>query len=282
MAAMQKKRGLGKGLGALLSASPAVLAGQAIQVPISKIRPNRFQPRTHFSGEDLEALTESVRREGVLMPVLLRPHSDGYELIAGERRWRAAQAAGLQEIPAVVREVDDLQALELAIVENEQRDDLTAIESARAYRRMMDEFGCTQQQVAERIGKSRVQVSNIMRLLQLPEKVQAMIESGDISMGQARPLIGLPPERAERLAAECVAHGWSARQMEAHARKKTARDTVPGRRQPDPDVAALEAELSRLLGMPVSIKWRARSGGELRIRFTRPEELDGVLARLRR
>jgi len=276
-----KKRGLGKGLEALLADTPSPeLMSQALQIPISRIQPNRFQPRTRFDNEVLVALTESIRRDGVLMPVLLRPLGDGYELIAGERRWRAAQAAGLLEIPAIIRDVDDLQALELAIVENEQRDDLSAIESARAYQRMMDEFGCTQQQVAERIGISRVQVSNLTRLLQLPEKVQKLIENRELSMGQARPLVGLPAARAEMLAAECVAHGWSARQMEQHAKKNMQRSkkAMPV----DADIAALQDELTRKLGLPVELKCRKNGSGELRIRYTRPEELDGVLSRLRR
>lgn len=281
-----KKRGLGRGLEALLAdqSAPELMA-QASQLPISKIQPNRYQPRTHFDAAVLGALTESIRRDGVLMPILTRPLGDGYELIAGERRWRAAQAAGLLEIPAIVRDVDDLQALELAIVENEQRDDLTAIESARAYQRMMDEFGCTQQQVAERIGVSRVQVSNLTRLLQLSGKVQKLIENRELSMGQARPLIGLPQARAEKLAVECIAHGWSARQMEQHA-KKAVRSTTTGRSGKatpvDADIAALQDELTRKLGLPVELKCKKNGSGELRIRYTRPEELDGVLSRLRR
>jgi len=279
-----KKRGLGKGLGALLSDVPAPeLMAQASTIPISKIKPNRYQPRTRFADEELKSLTESVRRDGVLMPILLRPHGDGFELIAGERRWRAAQAASLLEIPAIVRDVDDLQALELAIIENEQRDDLTAIESARGYQRMMDEFGCTQQQVANRIGVSRVQVSNVTRLLQLPEKIQKMIENRELSMGQARPLVGLPPVQSEKLAVECVIHGWSARQMEQHARQavKVSSAAKPVRRI-DPDVAALQDELTRTLGLPVEIRCKKSGAGEMRIRYTRPAELDGVLSRLRR
>jgi len=279
-----KKRGLGKGLGALLSATPAAeMTANASTVPISKIRPNRFQPRTHFADKALKALSESVRKEGVLTPVLLRPAEDGFELIAGERRWRAAQAAGLLEIPAVVRDVDDLQALELAIIENEQRDDLTAIESAHAYQRMADEFGCTQQQIAERFGISRVQVSNITRLLQLSEKIQKMIENRELDMGHARPIIGLPRDTAEMLAGECVANGWSARQMEKHA--KQALQSSPVNKMPrtnDPDVTALQDELTRTLGLPVEIRCGKGGAGEMRIRYNRPEELDGVLARLRR
>jgi len=254
---------------------------QASAVPISKIRPNRFQPRSRFDDEELRALTESVRRDGVLMPILLRRAGDGFELIAGERRWRAAQAAGLVEIPAIVRDVDDLQALELAIIENEQRDDLTAIESARAYQRMMDEFGCTQQEVAERIGVSRVQVSNLIRLLQLPDSIQKMIENRELTMGQARPLVGLFPARAEELARECVKHGWSAREMERHARQ-AGRRKPNNRRAVDVDVAALQDELTRALGLPVEIRVKKNGGGEMRIRYTQPAELDGVLRRLRR
>lgn len=276
-----KKRALGRGLNALLSDTPASeVMKQAVQIPLSGIRPNTYQPRTHFASEELETLTDSIRREGVLMPILLRPQGDGYELIAGERRWRAAQAAGLQEIPAVVRDVDDLQALELAIIENEQRDDLTAIESARAYHKMIEEFGCTQQQVAEKIGVSRVQVSNLVRLLQLPDRIQNMIENRELSMGQARPLVGLPLPVADELARHCVVRGWSARVMEREA-KKAAKSPAARPKMEDADILALQDELTRKLGLPVEIKCRKSGSGELRIHYTRPVELDGVLRKLR-
>jgi len=277
-----KKRGLGRGLNALLADQPTPeVTKQASQIAISKISPNSYQPRTYFAGEELTALTESIRREGVLMPILVRPKGDGFELIAGERRWRASQAAGLTEIPAVVRDVDDLQALELAIIENEQRDNLTAIESAQAYRRMMDEFGCTQLQVAERIGVSRVQVSNLIRLLQLSPAIKAMIEKREISMGQARPLVGLASHVAESLVRQCVEKGWSARKMEQEA-KKAAKDPLTNeKKEPDADVAALQDELTRKLGLPVEIVCRKGGSGELRIAYTRPVELDGVLRKLR-
>ena len=280
--AVAKKRGLGRGLNALLGDTPTPeVMRQATQIPISKISPNSYQPRTRFAEDELHTLTESIRREGVLMPILLRPKEDGYELIAGERRWRASQAAGLTEIPAVVRHVDDLQALELAIIENEQRDDLTAIESAAAYRRMIEEFGCTQQQVAEKIGVSRVQVSNLIRLLQLPDTVQAMIERRVLSMGQARPLVGLSDDVAERLARECVVQQWSARQMEREA-KRAARPAVKERKDVvDADIAALEDELTRKLGLPVHVLCKKDGSGELRISYTQAAELDGVLRKLR-
>jgi ParB family chromosome partitioning protein len=277
-----KKRALGRGLNALLSDTPSAdVMKQSKYIPISKIQPNAYQPRTNFNSDDLLALTDSIRREGVLMPILLRPKGSAYELIAGERRWRASQAAGLQEIPAVVREVDDLQALELAIIENEQRDDLTAIESARAYRMMMDEFGCTQQLVAEKIGISRVQVSNLIRLLQLSVYIQNMLENRTLSMGQARPLVGLPVHIGESLARQCIAKSWSARQMEKEARKAAKEPLALKKKSIDADVAALQDELTRKLGLPTEIVCKANGSGELRIRYTRPAELDGVLRKLR-
>ena len=277
-----KKRALGRGLSALLSDTPsAEIMKQSQYIPISKIQPNTYQPRTNFNSDDLLALTDSIRREGVLMPILLRPKGLAYELIAGERRWRASQAAGLQEIPAVVREVDDLQALELAIIENEQRDDLMAIESARAYRMMIDEFDCTQRQVAEKIGISRVQVSNLIRLLQLCVSIQNMLENRLLSMGQARPLVGLPAHAGENLARQCIAKSWSARQMEKEARKAAKEPVVKKKVAMDADVAALQDELTRKLGLPIEVICKADGSGELRIRYTRPAELDGVLRKLR-
>lgn len=280
--AAAKNRGLGRGLSALLADAPTPeVMRQASLVPISKIVPNSYQPRSHFSHEELDSLTESIRREGVLMPILLRSKGEDYELIAGERRWRASQAAGLTEIPAVVRDVDDLQALELAIIENEQRDDLTAIESARAYRRMMDEFGCTQQQVAEKIGVSRVQVSNLIRLLQLSPCIKEMIEKRQLSMGHSRPLVGLPTHVAESLARQCIGKGWSARQMEQEAKKAAKEPVNKVKKEADADVLALQDELTRKLGLPVEVVCRKGGSGELRIAYTRPAELDGVLRKLR-
>jgi ParB family chromosome partitioning protein len=280
--AVVKNRGLGRGLNALLGDTPTPeVMRQATHIPISKIRPNRYQPRSQFADSELAALTESIRREGVLMPVLLRPQGDAYELIAGERRWRASQAAGLTEIPAVVRNVNDLQALELAIIENEQRDDLTAIESARAYSRMIEEFGCTQQQVAEKIGVSRVQVSNLIRLLQLSDLIKQMIEERQLSMGQARPLVGLPEAVAEQLARLCVELGWSARQMEREAKKAAKAPVSAKPKSVDADVLALQDELTRKLGLTVEIVCRKNGAGEMRIHYSQAAELDGVLRKLR-
>jgi len=278
----QKKRGLGKGLNALLGDVPSPeLLSQASRIPISRIRPNKFQPRSRFNEDELTSLTASVRKDGVLMPILVRSSGADYELIAGERRWRAAQAAGLLEIPAVVRDVDDLQALELAVVENEQRDDLTAIESARAYQLMISEFNCTQQQVAERMGKSRTQVTNLIRLLQLSQKIQRMIEARTLDMGHARALVGLPAKEAERLATRCVQEDWSARQMEMHAKKARSSSTRHVHDSVDADVLALQDDLTRRLGLAVEIRCRKNGSGEMRIRYSQAGELESVLQRLR-
>ena len=278
-----KKRGLGRGLDALLADKPtSEVVKQSSKILISKIKPNRYQPRSHFDQQELQLLTDSVRKEGVLMPILVRPQGDGYELIAGERRWRASQAAGLLDIPAVVRDVDDLQALELAIIENEQRDDLTAVESARAYKRLMDEFAFTQQQVAESIGVSRVQVSNLIRLLQLPESIQLWIEERKLNMGHARPLVGLNRAKAEALARECIAQGWSARQMEKEAKRALSETgKASSKVMLDADVAALQDELTRKLGLPVVLNCKKNGSGELKISYSQAAELDGVLKRLR-
>ena len=277
-----KRPALGRGLNALLGdkPTPEVLA-QATLVPVAKIKPNKYQPRSHFNQDELASLTESIRRDGVLMPILIRPQGDGYELIAGERRWRASQVAKLKDIPAVIRDVDDLQALELAIVENEQRDDLTAVESARAYRRLMDEFNYTQQQVAESIGVSRVQVSNLIRLLQLSDPIQVMLEERKLNMGHARPLVGLETSVAITLAKQCIEKGWSARQMEKEA-KKASISVKQKAVSVDADVVALQEELTRKIGLPVTLKTKKDGSGELKITYQFKKDLDAVLQRLRK
>jgi len=277
----KKRQALGRGLNALLGdkPTPEVLA-QATLIPVAKIRPNSYQPRTHFDKDELATLTESIRRDGVLMPILIRPQGDGYELIAGERRWRASQAAKLKDIPAVIRDVDDLQALELAIVENEQRNDLTAVESARAYRRLMDEFNYTQQQVAESVGVSRVQVSNLIRLLQLPAPIQSMLEERKLTMGQARPLVGLDDKGALNLALLCLEKGWSARQMEREA-KKLASPVSKENHVVEPDVRALEEELTRTLGLHVKLHKKKDGSGEIKFVYQNKHELNTLLQRLR-
>jgi len=277
----KKRQALGRGLNALLGDKPTpdVLA-QATLISIARIKPNQYQPRSHFDQDEMNTLAESIRRDGVLMPILIRPQGDGYELIAGERRWRASQLAKLKDIPAVVRDVDDLQALELAIVENEQRDDLTSVESARAYRRLMNEFNYTQQQVAESIGVSRVQVSNLIRLLQLPAAIQTMLEERKLNMGHARPLVGLEETVALVLAKLCIEKGWSARQMEKEA-KKAASNEQKKEITVDADIKALEEEMTRVLGLSVTLTRKKDGSGELKVNYQQKQELDKILKRLR-
>jgi ParB family transcriptional regulator, chromosome partitioning protein len=216
-----RKGGLGKGLGALIppGAAEGLGAGGYQELPISTIRPNRYQPREHFGEEHLSALADSIREVGVLQPVLVRPADDGYELIAGERRWRAARRAGLQAIPALIRTTDDASALEQALIENVHRDDLNALEEAAAYQQLIEDFRLTHEQVAARVGRSRVAITNTLRLLQLPPAIQKMIQDDTLRGGHARALLGTP-DRAfqEQLARRVLNEGLSVRAVEEAVR----------------------------------------------------------------
>ena len=294
------RRGLGRGLEALLGAERETApeetretapAGRApLALPIEKIRPGRFQPRKRFDPDEVAALAQSIREKGVIQPVLVRPVAGEpgmYELVAGERRWRAAQQAQLHEIPALVRELADRDTLEVALVENLQRQDLTAIEEARGYQRMIDDFRRTQEDVAEIVGKSRPHVANTLRLLTLPAPVQAMLDEGRLTAGHARPLVGL--EGAERLAERIAASGLSVRETERLAQKvrdggwealehKRGGGERTGR---SPDLVELEHDVSERLGLIVQIKAKGESG-EVTIRYKSLEQLDDLLAKLRR
>jgi ParB family chromosome partitioning protein len=296
------RRSLGRGLDALLGAEPeaphddakqAAPAGRApLSLPIANIRPGRFQPRRRFDAEEVESLAKSIREKGVIQPVLVRPvagEAGMYELVAGERRWRAAQQAQLHEIPALVRELADRETLEVALVENLQRQDLTAVEEARGYQRMMEEFRRTQEDVAEVVGKSRSHVANTLRLLTLPAPVQEMVDDGRITAGHARPLVGL--DEAERLAARIVSGGLSVRETERLAQK--VRDggwaVLEGKRSAgggrgegrSADLVELEHDVSERLGLIVQIKTKGETG-EVTIRYKTLEQLDDLLAKLRR
>ncbi|MDQ6963289.1 MAG: ParB/RepB/Spo0J family partition protein [Mariprofundales bacterium] len=277
-------RGLGRGLDALFMDDDD-LTESSSKIDVSLIVPNSYQPRRLFREEELQALTDSIRRNGVLTPILVRPSANGYELIAGERRWRAAKLAGLEEIPALIREVDSEDALTFAIVENEQRDNLSAIESAHAYQRLIDEFGYGQQQVAEAVGVSRAQVSNLLRLQQLPISVQRLIERRELSMGQARPLVGLAADRAEQLADSCVQEGWSARRMEQEAKKaaRAAEPKVHDNREviADAETESLKQELAHHIGMGVEVVRNRKGGGKVMIAFEHVGEFESLLNRLR-
>ncbi len=292
----QQGRGLGRGLSALLSdiepeaGADAPLKGVSM-VPIDMIRPNPNQPRRLFNEEQLQELADSIRERGIIQPLVLRPDpsGEGYQIVAGERRWRAAQRAQVHEAPALVRELDDGAVLEIAIIENVQRQDLTAIEEARGYERLMDEFGYTQVRVAEIVGKSRSHVTNIMRLLTLPDEVMEALEDGLISAGHARALLGsLQPERTLRTV---LSRKLSVRETEAlvkatvlgrmtHEGKSTRPEKERARRgAKDADTRALEEDLSANLGMLVGIEDRGGKG-DLIVSYRSLDELDRLCALL--
>lgn len=270
------RKALGRGLDALIPgrARDAQSGPRLAEIAIEQIRPNPRQPRDHFDEAALDAIASSLTKHGMLQPVVLRAIGDGYELIAGERRWRAAQRAGLAKIPAVIRDATPRESLELAIIENVQREDLNAIEEAQAYRLLVDEMSLTQEQVAERVGRDRSTVANYLRLLKLPAAVQELIVVGALSMGHARALLGVEDAVAlRRLAEEVAAKGLSVRQTEALAKAKPGRSgKIRHKTAKDPDVAAAESRLSRALGAPVAI--RGKDKGKLEIRFSSLDELN--------
>ena len=282
---MTRRRGLGRGLDALLSGAADVRstedARELRELPLELIRRNRFQPRRLMDQQALEELAQSIRTRGVVQPVVVRPGADGqlYELVAGERRWRAAQMAELRAIPAVIKELSDEAALGVALIENIQRQDLNPVEEALAIKRLIDDFDLTHQEAGDAIGRSRAAVSNLLRLLDLREDVLRLLESGELEMGHARALLPLHGEVQSRAAAEVVARGLSARETEALVRRLNAPPKEPT--PPDPDVRRLENDLSERIGSAVSIRHGARGAGRLVIRYGSLDELDGILERIR-
>ncbi|MGE5502746.1 MAG: ParB/RepB/Spo0J family partition protein, partial [Ignavibacteriales bacterium] len=282
------RRGLGRGLSALLgeAEAPRAAAGEPSgprEIPIELIVRNPDQPRRAFAEAEIEELAASIREKGVLQPVLVRPApgvEGRYQLVAGERRWRAAQKAGLRSLPALVRELDDLQVLEIAIVENVQRADLNPVEEALGYRALMDKFGRTQEAVAQVVGKSRPHVANALRLLNLPAEVQAMLADGRISAGHARAIAAAPDPLA--LAKEIAERGLNVREAEALTRKapetKSAKPARKGGVVRNPDIEALENDLSEILGLDVELLDRG-GAGELRLRYATLEQLDDLCRR---
>jgi len=300
-----KNKGLGRGLSALLSSTDKEYANIALaddagtaqagairadkDVPIEFLVPNPNQPRKTFDDEKAKELVDSIKEKGVLQPILVRPikGGDNYEIIAGERRWRAAQAAGLHKLPVIVKDLSDVEALEIAIIENVQRHDLSPIEEALGYKRLMDEFGHTQEILGKIVGKSRSHIANILRLLVLPEKVRTMLAAGQLSMGHARALI--TADDPDALAARIVKEGLSVRQTEALAKQAKQGDKAPTIKvapkkkvllEKDPDTLALENELSLSLGVKVSIDFHADETGELRLQYKSLEQLDDLCQRL--
>jgi ParB family chromosome partitioning protein len=286
----EHRKGLGRGLSALLGEeadTPTAPEHTRVthSVPIEQVSPGRFQPRQHFDDEEMNSLVESVRSKGILQPILVRRdplHADAYEIIAGERRWRAAQRAQLHEIPVIVREFSDQEALEIALIENLQRENLSPIEEANAYQRLMDEFDHTQEALANVVSRSRSSVANTLRLLTLPQSVKDQVDSGVLSAGHARALVGI--DDAERLANEIVRKGLSVRQAERLAQTSKGGPPARLRKAPakDPDTIALERDLSNMLGLRVTIKFRGdgANGGSVTINYRTLDQLDDILQRL--
>jgi ParB family chromosome partitioning protein len=285
MSADRPVKGLGMGLQALLGEAarpageaPAQSRGGVREVEIARIRPNPNQPRQHFTEESLAELADSIAQRGVLQPILLRPDGEDYQIIAGERRWRAAQRARLHSIPAIVREIDDSTTAELALIENVQREDLNAIEEAEGYRQLIQRHGHTQEDIGKIVHKSRSHVANLLRLLDLPEAVKQSLLQGDISMGHARAVATAPDP--EELTREIVAKGLSVRQAEARAKRaKVPSELVLKERPVDPDLAALERQLGDMLGLRVQVAHKGQ-GGTVTLHYSNLDQLDMVCQRL--
>ena len=290
-----KRKGLGRGLDALLSGgkgasaaaatgSPLAGEGELRQLPVELVQRGRYQPRTHMDDAALDDLAASIRAHGVVQPITVRPLDSGaYEIVAGERRWRAAQRAGLANVPALVRDLPDDVALPIGIIENIQREDLNAVEEAGALKRLIDEFGLTHQTAADAVGRSRAAVSNLLRLLELQPDVLAMLERGDIEMGSARALLGLEAKDQVEVARTVAARGLSTRQTEHLVRGIQSASKRP-RKTParvDPDIQQLEQRLSEHLGTAVTLKQGGKGAGQLVIRYGSLDQLDGILGQLR-
>ncbi|MGD8476823.1 MAG: ParB/RepB/Spo0J family partition protein [Burkholderiales bacterium] len=286
MIPMAKLKGLGRGLDALLATeeedTPAT-SGTLRTLATGQLRPGRYQPRTRMDEASIAELAESIKAQGVLQPILVRSIGDGYEIIAGERRWRAAQSAGLKEVPVVVRDVDDNAALAIALIENIQRENLNPLEEATGIQRLIDEFEMTHDAVGKAVGRSRSAVTNLLRLLSLEEPVQALLMNGNLDMGHARALLTVSGKRQFELAQRIVALGLSVREAE-----QLVSTNAPTRKAPRPsarkdrDIVALEEELAETLGAAVTIRHRKSGRGTLSIDYAGLDQLDAILARLRR
>ena len=282
-----QKRRLGRGLATLINESADVAAATGLEgmrtVAIEALKPSALNPRTSFDPRELKELAESIKARGLVQPIVVRPASGpgaSYEIIAGERRWRAAQEAALHDVPVIVRDLNDQQALEIAIIENVQRTDLNAVEEAAGYRQLIDAYKYTQEDLAGIVGKSRSHLTNTLRLLKLPASVQDLIREGALSAGHARALIGL--EDAERLARDIVKRAMSVREVEAliQRRNKPKSGRAARKSSDDADVRAAERELSDALGLKVNIMTGTGEKGELRIAYSTLEQLDDVRRRL--
>ena len=296
-ASAAKKRGLGRGLEALLgpkSEAPALEAapGDTLHsLPVDALTAGKYQPRKHWDEAKLAELAESIKAQGVIQPIVVREIADHggrtYEIIAGERRWRASKLAGLAEVPVVVREVDDRTVVAMALIENIQREDLNPLEEANALQRLIDEFDLTHAQAAEAVGRSRAAVSNLLRLLELPPAIRALVESRRLEMGHARALLTLAPDLASKLASDAAEHGWSVREVEHRAQQFALGKVPEGKRnkptkaKPQADIVSLERELAESLNTKVNVLHGRGGKGRLVIHYSDLDALDGVLEKLR-
>jgi ParB family transcriptional regulator, chromosome partitioning protein len=280
---MNKPRGLGRGLDALLGGDDAASGRDAMAtLPVGSIRPGKYQPRTRMDQQALAELAASIRVQGIMQPLLVRPVGrDQYELIAGERRWRAAQLAGLAEVPVLVRDVQDNAALAMALIENIQREDLNPIEEATGLQRLIGEFRMTHEQAADAVGRSRSATTNLLRLLKLAKPVQAMLMQGALEMGHARALLALEGARQIEAANRIVAQGLSARESEALAARLARGPATRRRQKTDRDLARLEEEISQRLGTTVQIRPGRKGSGTIVVSYSGLDHLDQLLKKLR-
>ncbi|TCV92814.1 chromosome segregation DNA-binding protein [Luteibacter rhizovicinus] len=286
--AAAKKRGLGRGLDALLGggdSGPSVVEqeGELRLLPIQQIQPGKYQPRRHWNDEALDELAASIKAQGLIQPVVVRAiGKNSYELIAGERRWRAAQRASMSEIPALVKDVPEQSVLAMALIENIQRQELTPLEEAQALKRLIDEFDLTHQQAADAVGRSRAAVSNMLRLMELPASIKQLLDESKLEMGHARCLLTLPATIAEPLALEAARNGWTVRELEEAARR--AQVAPKGKAKTaaqDPNVANLERELAERFATRVEVAQGRGGKGKLVIHYHSLDELDGILSKVR-
>ncbi len=284
-----KRKGLGRGLDVLLS-TPAAETGndkdtELLSVDIDLLQPGKYQPRVDMRPESLKELADSIAAQGVVQPIVIRPlrGKAGYEIVAGERRWRAAQIAGLDQIPAVVRDVDDSAAVAMALIENIQREDLNPLEEARALDRLIEEFDMTHQAAADAVGRSRAAVTNLLRLLDLSDDVARMVERRELEMGHARALLGLSGSAQVAAARDVAKRGMSVRETERLVKRLQGRKADSGKARAtaaDPDIRRLEDNLSERLGARVSVRHQASGKGRLEIRYNSLDELDGIIAKI--
>ncbi len=281
-----KLKGLGRGLDALLAGNEAQGKEQQRSLPVGTLQPGKYQPRTQMDSASLEELAASIRAQGLLQPILVRPlgertGEDRFEIVAGERRWRAAQMAGLVEVPTLIREIPDESALAMALIENIQRENLNPLEEAQGLQRLIDEFSMTHQQAADAIGRSRPAASNLLRLLQLVAPVQELLMRGEIDMGHARALLPLSGVLQVQLAQRVVQKGLSVRDTERLVQHALKPPKEAETRKPDRDVLRLQEELSDVLGAQVEIRTNRKGAGKIQIEFGNLDQLEGILQRMR-